>query len=60
MNGNIKGTIKDAFIKLTSIAEKAQSGDITRDQMRELVQDLIQNSASRIHQHRVSRFVTDN
>ncbi len=60
MNTTIKAIITGCMIMFTSITDKVQEHIITPEQSHDLVKDLIQNTTSKIHSHRVSSFVTDN
>ncbi len=60
MINRIKHIITGCLIKFTSIVGKRNEQIITCEQANEFIADLIRNTTSEIHRHRVSDFITDN
>ena len=52
--------LKLCYVTLASVAQERNCGRITAEQARELADNTFQSTASEIHSHRVSNFVTDN
>ena len=60
MNKTIIDILKGFYIKIASIAIKANLEDITREQSTELLRDLMENTAAEIQRLKIAGFVTDN
>jgi len=60
MIGTVTAILYDLLTKMTSIALKHNTGDITIAGSGELLHDLVQNTARRIHERRLASFITDN
>lgn len=60
MHKRITDIAIEAFSKLFLLALKQKAGVLSFNHMEELTKDLIQETATQMHQRTISSFVTDN